>query len=253
MRHAAPLVQCITNFVAMNFAANAVLAAGASPAMVHSHAEAEDFAAQCGALTINIGTLSPDWCVGMHAAVAGAKAHGKPWVLDPVAHFATPYRAQVARDLLSLEPDMVRGNASEIRALAGQQNAGRGVDAGDSVSQAEAAARDLAQAISGVVIVTGAVDFVTDGVRDAHVHGGVPMMTKVTAMGCALTAVTGAFAAAIDDPFDAAIAALSLFAQAGEQAATLANGPGSLAWQFLDALSAITPDAMDDTRVVMTT
>ncbi|MEO1058865.1 MAG: hydroxyethylthiazole kinase, partial [Actinomycetota bacterium] len=119
MRAVKPLVHCITNYVAMNVAANTLLAAGASPAMVHTPEESGEFAAIAGALTVNIGTLSAPWVDSMKAAAAAAHAAGVPWVLDPVAHFATPYRAEAARDLLALQPDIVRGNASEIIALTG--------------------------------------------------------------------------------------------------------------------------------------
>src|SRR6185312_14471002 len=89
LRRESPLVHCITNYVAMNFAANTLLAAGASPAMVHAAEEAGEFARLAGAVTINIGTLSPHWLEGMLAAAQAATESGKPWVLDPVAHFAT--------------------------------------------------------------------------------------------------------------------------------------------------------------------
>ena len=126
LRAQAPLVHCITNYVAMNIAANVTLAAGASPAMIHAIEEVADFAPICGALTINIGTLSAPWVEPMTAAAKAAKAASVPWVLDPVAHFATPYRAKVAQDLLALQPEIVRGNASETIALAGGAGAGKG-------------------------------------------------------------------------------------------------------------------------------
>ncbi|MBW8284215.1 MAG: hydroxyethylthiazole kinase, partial [Rhizobium sp.] len=119
MRAAAPLVQCITNYVAMNVAANVLLAAGASPAMVHAQEEAGEFAGFAGALTVNIGTLSPAWIAGMKAAIGGATGGRRPWVLDPVAHFATEFRRKATAELLALGPTIVRGNASEIIALAG--------------------------------------------------------------------------------------------------------------------------------------
>lgn len=56
MRATPPLVHCITNYVAMSIAANVLLAAGASPAMVHAEEEAGEFVAIAGALTINFGT-----------------------------------------------------------------------------------------------------------------------------------------------------------------------------------------------------
>ncbi|MBM7068548.1 hydroxyethylthiazole kinase [Actibacterium sp. 188UL27-1] len=240
MRAQPPLVQCVTNFVAMNFAANTLLAAGGAPAMVHAAEESGNFVAHAGALTINIGTLSPDWRRGMVTAARAANDTGTPWVLDPVAHFATPYRSAAAQELLTLGPTILRGNASEILALAGQTSAGRGVDAGDTVSAAEGAARSLAQTHKMIVAVTGATDYVTDGARSARITGGDPMMAQITATGCALTCLIGA-TAAIALPFEATVTALAIFAEAGAIAAPKAQGPGSFAMHFLDALATVDP------------
>ncbi len=249
LRRRAPLVQCITNYVAMNPVANIVLAVGGVPAMVHDAAEAGDFAAQADALTVNIGTLSPDWVAGMTAAIKAATAASKPWVLDPVAHFATPYRAGVAADLVLLQPTILRGNASEVLAFTGAESAGRGVEAGDPVSAAVGGAKALASRMGGVVVVTGPQDYITDGERAALVTGGSPLMGQVTAIGCALTGVLGAFAAVSADPMDGAIAACLLFAIAGERAAQAAAGPGSFGWQFADALAAVHPEDLTPDRV----
>jgi len=252
LRRERPLVQCITNYVAMNSAANVLLAAGASPAMVHAEAEAAGFARLAAALTINIGTLSPSWVEGMRGAAKAAQTSGKPWVLDPVAHFVSPFRRDVVAELVALSPSIIRGNASEIIALAGQANHGSGADSGDSVAAAEAAARELARRHKAVIAVTGEIDFVTDGARASHIYGGSPLMPQVTALGCSLTALIGAFAAVSpDDTFTASLAALALFAVAGERAARSAAGPGSFSWQFLDALAALTPEALDaEVRIV---
>lgn len=237
MRQGRPLVQCITNYVAMNVAANVLLAAGASPAMVHAAEEAGEFAAIAGALTVNIGTLSPLWVEGMKAGIAGANAAGKPWVLDPVAHFATSLRRRTIVELLALRPSIIRGNASEILALAGEAGEGKGVDSGDAVGAAEAAARLLAGEHACVVAVTGAQDFVTDGKRAMRINGGSAFMPQVTALGCSLTALVGAYVAvAPDAPLEATVAALASFAAAGEKAETGASGPGSFAVRFLDEL-----------------
>ena len=123
-----------------------------------------------------------------------------PWVLDPVAHHATAFRRDAVRRLLALKPAIIRGNASEIIALAGGASAGRGVDAGDPVAQAEQSARELALAQETVVAVTGEVDYVTDGHRAVRIAGGDALMPRVTATGCALTALTGAFAAVAGQP-----------------------------------------------------
>lgn len=246
VREAAPLVHCVTNYVAMNIAANVLLAAGASPAMIHAEEEAGEFAALAGALTINIGTISPHWLAGMKAAARGATAAGRPWVLDPVAHFATAYRRSAVVELLELRPTVIRGNASEIIALAGGESAGRGVDSGDPVGLAEEAARGLARASGAVVAATGEVDFVTDGERAFRVRGGSPLMPKVVALGCSLTAVVGAFVAiAPGSPLAATVAALAAFAAAGEAAGRQAGGPGSFAMHFLDALHSLDDRALD--------
>ena len=245
MRHASPLVQCITNYVAMNYAANILLAAGASPAMVHAPEEAGEFARLADAVTINIGTLSSHWLDGMRAAARTANETHKPWVLDPVAHFATGFRRKAVEELLGLRPAIIRGNASEIMALAGLASAGRGVDAGDSVEQAEAAATRLSHRTHAVVAVTGAIDFVTDGRQAVRIGGGSALMPRVTAMGCALTCLVGAFAAAAPEtPFMATVAALACFSAAGSRAGQEAAGPGSFAWRFTDALAALDAHAL---------
>ncbi|MBY2924856.1 hydroxyethylthiazole kinase [Rhizobium leguminosarum] len=246
MREKPPLVQCITNYVAMNIAANVLLASGASPAMVHAAEEAGEFAGIASALTINIGTLSTQWIDGMQAAAKAATSAGKPWVLDPVAHHATAFRRNAVAHLLALRPTIIRGNASEIIALAGGESRGQGVDSRDPVEQAEGSARWLAERQRAVVAVTGAVDFVTDGERAARIEGGSALMPQVTALGCSLTCLVGAFAAtAPEDIFGATVAALSTFAIAGEEAALGAAGPGSFSWRFLDALAALDAETLD--------
>ena len=241
MRQTAPLVQNITNYVAMNVMANVMLAAGASPAMVHAREEAAEFAAIASALSINIGTASAHWAVAMEEAAKAAVAAGRPWVLDPVAVGATAFRRDLGARLLALSPTILRGNASEILALSGAAAAGKGADAADPVAAAEAAAGALARRHGAVVAVTGPVDFVTDGVRAARVSNGHPTMPLVTALGCSLTGIMAAFAVG-QDRFEAAVSALAYFGLAGEVAGASASGPGSFQVAFLDALHAITPD-----------
>lgn len=243
LRQSVPLVHCITNFVAMNLTANVLLAAGAAPAMVHAPEEAGAFAPMAGALSINIGTPDALWVAGMEAAIDAATAAGRPWVLDPVAHFITPWRRALVLRLLDRGPAVIRANASEVLTLAGEAASGRGVDAGDSVAAAETAARRLAAARGCVVAVTGEVDFVTDGTRAWRVEGGAPLMPQVTATGCALSALVAGYAA-VCPPAAAATAALAHFAAAG-LAARAAPGPGSFAVAFVDALAGVTPADLD--------
>ena len=240
LRSQNPLVHCITNYVAMNIAANVVLAAGASPAMVHASEEMAEFTPICGGLTINIGTLSESWLASMTAAAKTANRHNIPWVLDPVAHFITEYRKGAAQSLLAKSPAIIRGNASEILALAGKAGAGKGADSGDSVLAAKGAAKTLAVQFGAVVAITGPVDYLTDGDRQSEVLGGSALMPQITALGCSQTALMGAYAAT-GPAFDAALAALAHFKVAGTAAAKLAKGPGSFQMHFLDSLANTQP------------
>ena len=165
-------------------------------------------------------------------------------MLDPVACQATSYRREVVQALVAERPTIIRGNASEILSLAGEASRGQGVDGRDPVAAAEEGARRLAQASGAVIAVTGAVDYVTDGSRAVRIEGGSPLMPMNTALGCSLTCLCGAYAAVAEDAFDAAVGALAHFAVAGTRAHQGAAGPGSFATRFIDALAAVTPEAL---------
>jgi hydroxyethylthiazole kinase len=236
LRARRPLVHNITNYVAMSISANVLLALGASPAMVHAAEEVEDFVAISDCLAVNIGTLSSPWVAAMRAAVARARALGKPWVLDPVGCGATPYRTQVSAELAALAPGVIRGNASEILSLAGQVDAaGKGVDSSARAEDAMGAAATLAQRAGCVVAVTGVTDYVSDGKTCVGIHSGHALMPLSTALGCSLSAVTAAFTA-VRPPREAAVAALAVFGAAGAAAAANCRGPGHLPAEICDAL-----------------
>jgi hydroxyethylthiazole kinase len=236
VRSESPLVHNITNYVVMNTTANALLAIGASPAMVHAVDEVEEFVGISRALVINVGTLSAPWVDAMLKAVLRAGERGIPWVLDPVGAGATAYRTSVSRELAANAPAAIRGNASEIMAIAGEVGDTKGVDStrgsGDSVE----AARQMARSMETVVAVTGATDYVTDGERVVAISNGHPMMARVTGLGCTATALCGAFIAVCDDRLEAVAHALAVLGVAGEIAAGMSAGPGSLQLQLLDAL-----------------
>lgn len=244
IREQQPLVHNITNFVVMNNSANALLALGASPAMIHACDEVEDFVAISQALVVNIGTLYSEQIAACKLAVASAKANRVPWILDPVGAGATPYRRAAAGALAQLRPNAIRGNGSEILTLAQQTRAGqgRGVDSLDASEAALDAAQQLAAVTGAAVAITGAVDYVTDGRQVTSIANGHPLMTRVTGLGCSATAVIGAFLAVEAEPFLATVAGLAVFAVAGEMAAEQARGPGSLQVGLLDALHNMTQD-----------
>nr|BCW99984.1 MAG: hydroxyethylthiazole kinase [Bacteroidota bacterium] len=232
-----PLVHNITNYVVMNTTANALLAIGASPVMAHAEEEVEAMVDLAAALVVNIGTLSPHWVRAMERAMRRAAERSIPIVLDPVGAGATRYRTETVRALLRVAtPAVIRGNASEIAALAGAMVRTRGVDS--TIASEEAL--DLARALSGeldcVVCVSGQTDYVAQGDRIWTVRNGHPLMARVTGMGCTATALCGAFLAVNPDPGQATAHAMAVMGIAGELAAERAEGPGSLQMRFLDAL-----------------
>jgi hydroxyethylthiazole kinase len=230
----------------MNNTANALLAAGASPIMSHAHSEVEAMTAICGALVVNIGTLDEYWSESMILAATEANRLGRPWLLDPVGAGATPYRDEISARLLELRPTVVRGNASEIMALArANTTTTKGVDSTATSGEAVEAARWLAREFGSVVCVSGETDIIVggggEGSQIVYVHNGSTMMTRVTGLGCSASAVMGAFVAvAGGDTVEAVTAAAAYFAICGEIAAETAPGPGTLQLALLDKLYNIT-------------
>ena len=241
VRETKPLVHNITNYVVMNFTANLLLAAGASPVMAHAENEVEEMVSFAKALVLNIGTPDDAWIASMLKAGRKASALGVPIILDPVGAGATKLRTDAAKRILAeTKVALVRGNASEILALGGGAAKTKGVDAADSVEAAAERAVALARELGVPVAITGAVDFITDGKRVLRVANGHPLMGCVTGTGCGATAIIGAFAGVDADPVSAAATALAYYGLAGEYAADGAAGPGSFMIRFQDALHALT-------------
>ncbi|WP_131694741.1 hydroxyethylthiazole kinase [Dyadobacter tibetensis] len=247
LRNQAPLVHNITNFVVMNFTANALLSVGASPVMAHAVEEVAEMVSHAGALVINIGTLSGKWIEGMEIAMARADALHIPIILDPVGAGATSFRNESLQRLLSVaSPTIIRGNASEIMSLAGQQVQSKGVDSTGFSTDALTAAQSLAKKYACVVSVSGATDVIVGEGKIAYLRNGNEIMTRVTGMGCASSALAGAFSAVQNDPFLAAISAAAMMGVAGDRAYELAQHPGSFQMSFLDQLASLQPHELEE-------
>lgn len=244
LRDTAPLVHCLTNTVVQTITANALLAVGAAPAMVDEPKEAAEFAAIASAVLVNVGTVHERTAAAMLLAARAAADAGTPWVLDPVAVGALGFRTAVAAELADLGPTVVRGNASEVMALAGAGAGGRGVDSTAAADDAVEAATALARRTGGVVAVSGPVDLITDGTRTVRVGGGDALLTRTTGAGCALGSLVAAYLAVTDDPLTGAVAAHAHVALAAEAGARAAAGPGSFAIAWLDALDAVTAEEL---------
>ena len=234
LREQKPLVVNITNYVVMNNTANALLAIGASPIMAHSRQEMAEMMSFSGALVINIGTLDSQWIPRMIYAVEQANLNNKVVVLDPVGCGASTLRTETSRQIAALANDLIiRANASEIIALAGETAQSKGVDSLDSSKAAVGAARYLVETYRCNVVISGEVDYIINAESEITLHNGHAMMPNITGMGCSLSALTGAFAAVGEKT---GLAAAAILGVAGEIAAEQSAGPGSLQMNLLDVL-----------------
>lgn len=243
VKQQSPLVHNITNYVVMNTSANALLAVGASPIMAHAKSEVSDMVAIAHALVINIGTLDEYWAEAMLQAAEKAHTLNKPWVLDPVGAGATPFRDDILQQLLQFKPTVVRGNASEITALAKvHKTITKGVDSTLESNEAIDAAKTISAQFNTVVCISGATDIITNNQQTIFIENGQPLMTKVTGLGCSASALIGAFVGIVEDKMEATAAAMTLLGIAGELAEKQSQGPGSLQLNLLDKLYNITEE-----------
>lgn len=231
LRASQPRVHCITNSVAQNFTANALLALGAVPSMTLSGEEIGAFVARSNALLVNLGTFDRERREATAIAVGSAAQNGLPWVLDPVFVDRAERRCAYARDLMNLAPKAVRLNAAEFTALAGHE-------------PSRAAVASYARERGAVIGLTGATDLIADGARIAAIANGHPLMARVTAMGCAASSIVAACLAVEPDALAATSSAMLIVGVAGEMAAETAKGPGSFAVAILDALYTIDAQAL---------
>ncbi len=241
IREEKPVIHNITNYVVMNSTANALLALGASPVMAHAPEEVADMVDIAAALVINIGTLSQAWVKAMHRAMAAAGRKGIPIIIDPVGAGATAYRTKTVHDLLKTStPAIIRGNASEIMALADANVQTKGVDSLATSRHALYTAQLLSRDMGTVICISGETDYCVRPEQVVRISNGHPMMPMVTGLGCTATALCGAFAAVEKDPLAAVVCAMAVMGLAGEMAGKDCPGPGTFQIRFLDALYQMT-------------
>ncbi|NIP43677.1 MAG: hydroxyethylthiazole kinase [candidate division Zixibacteria bacterium] len=243
LREQKPLVHNITNYVVMNFTANSLLAMGALPVMAHAENEVEEMASIAGALVINIGTLSDPWIRAMFLAGKAANKNDIPVILDPVGAGATSFRTNTAKQLITeLDIAVIRGNASEMLSLSGEDSRTKGVDSIHTVEDAAQAAVELALELDAVIAITGEKDLVTDGDTVFRVNNGHKLMGMVTGSGCVATAAIAAFMAVNDNFLRATAFALGYFGLAGQWSAIKNTRPGSFKVGLVDSLYDIGSD-----------
>lgn len=240
-----PLVHCMTNSVASNYVANILLAAGASPAMIDNPFEAENFARVAGAMSLNTGTPTSEQTAAMKIAAKTCDEISKPWVLDPVGYGSIlQWRSETVDELITFKPTIIRGNASEISALAGKQVESKGVDSTANSFDVYHEVKNLLE-YTDCIAISGASDFIISKALDAiiEVHGGSHLQPRITATGCALGALIAAYCV-VSTPTIAAIAAHIHFAIAGKLAYQHSQTVGSFNANFLDQIDLMSAETI---------
>ncbi|QSZ27120.1 hydroxyethylthiazole kinase [Aceticella autotrophica] len=237
-----PLVHAITNYVAINNNANALLSIGASSAMVMSPEETYDFTAISDTLYVNIGTINNETKEAIIKSVISAKDHKKPVVIDPVGCAAIKSRVDFVNMLLKIgEISIIKGNVAEIKSLVGESANVKGVDSLDDSGNIDSCVK-LARLTNTTVVATGKEDYISDGRRVVKVNNGTNLFTKITGAGCTLGAIMAATSACGDDKVISSLAALLVMNIAGELTEKESNLPGTFSTKFIDNLYILNSD-----------
>ena len=241
-----PLVHHLTNWVTIYDCANIVKVLGASPVMAHAKEESGDMAKLGASLVLNIGTLTPDFIESMKVAAKSANKKGIPVILDVCGAGATPFRDEKSFELLDgVRIDVIKGNASEIARIAGENVQTKGVDSVAVEKDLIDIAKHLAKKRNATVVITGVEDIIADKDRHYIVKNGHELMAHVVGTGCMASSVIGTFCAVEKDLAKASAAALACFGIAGELAAKESKGPGSFKESLYDNIYRLDKDTIE--------
>ena len=216
MRQANPHIHCITNNVAQNVTANIMLAVNVTPSMTIAENEIAQFANNADGILVNLGTMDAQRTKAIETILPTLKGDKAIWTLDPVMVHLSEERLKMAKKLVECQPSIIRCNGEEANALFGKEK------------------------YEGCLVISGKVDKVKEKENWATIENGHEWMNSVTAMGCALNAIICACATVEKNRMIASVAALVMFAVAGELAAEKSLGPGTFLPNFIDELHNMT-------------
>jgi len=243
------IVQHITNQVVMNDTANLTLALASSPIMSGNPEEVDDLGSIVGAVVLNMGTLNDRQLAGATGAGRAANRNHKPVILDPVGVGATAFRRGTISTLMNdVHVTIIKGNAGEIGAIAGVDEVkSRGVDSdGNAFKDPAAVVRNLARREKCIVVMSGVVDYISDGKVVVAIENGHEYQGVITGSGCMATTAIASFATVlgVDNAFEAAIAGVLTYNIAAEVAAGRPDvkGPNTFRAALIDEAYNIQPD-----------
>lgn len=236
IKEKSPLIHNITNLVVMETSANILLALGASPIMAHAKEELVDILSIAHALVLNMGTLDRYWLASIEEAQTIALQKNLPVIFDPVGAGTSVFRVEQAKRIIQRGVTVLRGNASEILALAEDLSSSAGIDSKHDSEAALDAARFLSRRYCCCVVVSGKKDIICHRHTTFYLTHGTPLLTRVTGMGCSATALIAAFASVVKECARASLYAVATLNLAAEKAERSSSGPGTFYPALLDTL-----------------
>lgn len=198
IRRKAPKIHCLTNPVTMQDVANLLLAAGGSAVMGQNEKEVAEITGFCQGTLLNTGV--PDEAKINACILAGKKANElkHPVVLDPVGIGASTFRQKAIKNLLAqVHPDLIRCNQEEAAVLCAlfsdsvTPGSHGGVESALHLTESDVCptAKQTANLFQTTVLITGAMDVVSDGENTQFLTGGDSRICRITGGGCMLSAL----------------------------------------------------------------
>ena len=250
-----PLIHCITNPISLHDCANVILAAGGRPIMAEHPREVAQITASADALMLNLGNITDARMESMKIALKTAKERSIPVLLDLVGVACSDLRMAYVKELFTIGyPAILKGNMSEILAMAGRPSHSIGIDAGKEDALTEANREQVLQTLHEFSIKTGTVilasgkeDLIVGGHRAYLIANGDPMLSEITGTGCMLGALCTAFLASDrEEGIHAAVLAVASMGIVGELAAKECPGTGTFQVRLLDCLYQLDEELMTD-------
>jgi hydroxyethylthiazole kinase len=230
-----PLILSLTNYVSIDFVANALLAIGTAPIMSESEDEIEELVSMSSCVYLNIGTLDDHFMSRARELIKYAKKFNKPLIFDPVGSGATKLRTKATLEILP-NANVVRGNASEILSIGSNFTKTFGVESVNTSQEAISSGNLISGKCDNIIVISSATDIIISTLKTKQIKFGTPIMQHVTGMGCCLSSVIAAFCAVDADFFESSLFATMFFNLSGEKAASITQKVGSFKVAFIDNL-----------------
>lgn len=202
-----PLIHAITNPIAINMVANAILFQDAKAICAQHPDEMEDIVKISDALSLNLGNITDERKKSIEIASKFANINNVPVIIDLVGIGASKLRYNFSKKLLdNFKYKIIKGNASEILALSGKKTNARGVDVGEkdkinkkNINEMIKIASDLSFKYKTTVLITGKIDILVKQKLYYLIENGCEELSKITATGCMLTALISTFLSVTDE------------------------------------------------------